>query len=87
MALVAGIRLLHRHRHPFRPRNMRMRDAHGFLYKRRRVRIVAVRAGDAIETVRRRMPGHRGRALVTLNAEVGACFRADIAVWIVAGFA
>ena len=37
--------------------------------------------------MRRGVPGHRGRVLVTLQAEIGACFLTDFSVWIVAGFA
>jgi hypothetical protein len=87
MATVTNVWLVDRHGYPRWPRNVRVRDAHSLLHMGGRVRIVAVGAGHAVLTVRRGVPSHRGRAFVTFETEIGACFLTNFSVWIMAGVA
>ncbi len=85
MALVAGLRLLDRHGQALGLLHAIVVDVDDLPHVGVRVRIVAVGAGHAVALVGRRVPGHRGGALVAAQAQVLAGRLFDLAVRVVAG--
>ena len=72
MAPVTRRRLVDAHGAPILALNSGVADPHGPLDMRMRMGVVTVGTGNAFARVEGRMPGHRGRSRVAVEAEIGA---------------
>jgi len=87
MTRVAHTGFIYGHRQSRRPIDVSVLDVNNLLNTRVGMWVMAVGACNAVCRMCRRMPGHRGRAIVTLQTQIGARLRANLTVRIVASCA